>query len=215
MGTKSLEPNTPLSLRLHFTLPIFLGSGVPDDYLILFSGNIIRHDEQDREIDIGEVQVFLAQLGAAREAGLLAYDTLDAERETAEYLVLLDKDDEWREDLQKRFEIYSDDLLILNRIKIKEAYRGRGFALLALRQIIDVFARSCGLIACFPLPPGYEGKEGIADVARFRKDQAALRRYWQRLGFQRVPKTNLLVMSTALKMPSMETVLRGIDVNKW
>lgn len=54
----------------------------------------------------------------------------------------------------------------------------------------------------------------MADVAPFRKDQAKLRRYWQRLSFQRVPQTNLLVMSTALKMPDRATVLRGIDVSQ-
>ena len=177
--------------------------------------------DDSQEVEIGEVQFFLIQLGLARQAGSTAFETLDSLGETAEYLALLTEHGEWTEDVQKRFEVYSDDILVLNRITIKPEFRGRGFALLTLRVIIKTFSELCGLIACKPFPLQHEGSKQVQNRIKkpvqdpqFLKDQAHLRRYWQRLGFKRVPKTELLAMSPALKMPSLRSVVRGIDMNR-
>src|SRR6185437_7168848 len=88
-------------------------------------------------------------------------------------------------------------ILLLTRMEIKPEYRGHGAGLVAIRALIDVFGRGCGLVVCKPFPLQYKDEVAEADRKEFEKALEKLRKYWSRLGFQRVAETDLYALSLA------------------
>jgi len=110
---------------------------------------------------------------------------------------------------------WNPNLLILDRLIVYPKYRGHGVGLLALRALIHRLRVGVGLIAMKPYPLQYEAKflcESNADerkrmeLANFQLPQpkatAKLRKYYGRLGFKMVPRTEYMVRSVELPLPS-------------
>lgn len=138
-----------------------------------------------------------------------ATEILDSRSETAPYCNLLDGKDRWIEALQEYFDIYSSDLLVLDRIEVQPEHRGQGYDLPATCGLIDAFGPDCGLVAMKPFPLQSENKVNEGNLAEFKAAQKKLGQYWSRVGFQPVPGSpELLALSTAYKQPSFAQMLR-------
>src|ERR1039457_6962879 len=138
------------------------------------------------------------------------YDVLDSFSETAPYLELFEGDD-WSDKVQEVCEPLGNDLLILDRMEVKERYRGNGFGLMAANSCMRVFGSGCGLVALKPFPLQYEAKVNpetkAHDPRAFQRDTMKLPRYGARLGFK-LRENGLMVMDTTSTRPPMSQVLR-------
>lgn len=113
--------------------------------------------------------------------------------------------------------IWAPSLLVLDRLIIYPEFRGRSRGLLILRELIHCLRMGAGLVAMKPFPLQNEAhfldKRGAderlrlaldAFPANHKKATAALCRYYRRLGFKRVPKTDYMVLGAERKLRSEE-----------
>lgn len=111
--------------------------------------------------------------------------------------------------------IEGENLLILDRLEIFERFRGYGFGLRAMRQMMVCFSPGAGLIAIKPYPLQFEA--GFRETKqsawsqhmrfdRFGKDQEAatqkLQAYYGQLGFVTLPDSDFMVFATGWHIPS-------------
>jgi GNAT superfamily N-acetyltransferase len=76
-----------------------------------------------------------------------------------------------------------EDLLLIRHIVLQPQFRGRKLGLILMHRILSDLGYRCGLAILKPFPIGTErGKEG--------EGRDKLRKYWERLGFQRVGKSS-------------------------
>lgn len=151
-GDEELElPRIYLELNSRVQ-PTWGPSVEPDAYITDLNGEILLSREgADDELRVGTVSAQSVHLGEAQEAGVPWLDVLDAHSgDTAMYTDLFDSGgscySEW---IESSLEPFGSDLLILDRIRIKPEYRGRGYGLYAAQLMITGFA-SGGVVAAFP-----------------------------------------------------------------
>jgi GNAT superfamily N-acetyltransferase len=212
------------SLYVHAQIDSHVPRKKPGDWALEISGSILATVQtafrggNGSDAEIGIVKAFLIQIREARREGFQASAVLNAKSfATSEYSQLFKKL-EWRKRVSKKFEPRSADLLILDRIELKPEYRGHGFGLLAARCVIETFGSRCGLVACKPYPLQFEGSNQWRPPARvwgaakaLRRARTKLRRYWARVGFQRVPRTMLYALDPARDLPSFRQMLGAKD----
>jgi GNAT superfamily N-acetyltransferase len=208
------------SLYVHAQIDSHVPRKEPGDWALEISGSILATEQtgfragDDSVAEIGIVKAFLIQIREARREGLQASAVLNAKLSaTSEYSQLFKKL-EWRKRVSRKFEPRSADLLILDRMELKPEYRGHGFGLLAARCMIEMFGSRCGLVACKPYPLQFEGSNRWRPPARvsggtkaLRRARKKLRRYWARVGFQRVPRTMLYALAPKRGLPSFGQML--------
>jgi hypothetical protein len=206
-------------------IPMCPGKG-PGDWALEIRGSILATEQNafpsgdGSDAEIGIVKAFLIQIREARREGLPASVVLNAKSfATSEYSRLFKKL-KWRKRVSKKFKPRSADLLILDRIELKPEYRGNDFGLLAARCVIETFGSRCGLVACKPYPLQFEGSNRWRPPARvsgatkgLRRARKKLRRYWARVGFQRVPRTMLYALDPERDLASFGRMRRA-EVNR-
>lgn len=114
------------------------------------------------------------------------------------------------------YELFDNNLLILNRLEILSQYRGNKLGLKVIYQLIKRFSAGAGIVAIEPSPlqflyktPGEHLKDWWAKMnySSFSTDQKAsterLREHYSELGFIHLENTDKMVLSTARKNPSI------------
>jgi hypothetical protein len=172
-----------------------------------------RSSTKGADAEIGSVKAFLIQIREARQKGWGPSEVLKAKSfATSEYVQLFKKGT-WRKRVRRKFEPRSADLLILDRIELKPEYRKYGSGLLAARCVIGIFGSRCGLVACKPYPLQFEGsnrwRPPAGPTKTLRKARKKLRRYWARVGFQRVPGTLLYALDPEGRLPTVVEMVRS------
>ena len=219
-NTRDNSKNRWGSLYVHAQIDSLVARKEPRDWALEISATILATEQtalragDGSDEEIGIIRAFLVQIREARREGLQASAVLNAKSfATSEYSQLFKKL-EWRKRVSRKFEPRSPDLLILDRIELKPAYRGHGFGLLAARCVIETFGSRCGLVACKPYPLQFEGSNRWRPPARvwgttkaLRRARKKLRRYWARVGFQRVPRTMLYALDPERGLPSLGQML--------
>ena len=186
-------------------------------------GKILLSMEDESEVPAGKLQVLLALLANASEDGTATFDVLDSAQDTADYLELFDEPGGWFGAVDEQFETgFGLDLLIIHRVEVDAAYRGKGLGLLAVQAAIGSFSWSCGLVAMKPFPLQFTGWEdeawqpetplpnGVTKEQAFHEASRKLERYWARLGFVPIKGTQLWGLSPAGMQPSLKEALDGI-----
>ena len=199
-----------VSIRLNLSTSLTTWDGDPSSYVVHVSGTIVFIGGDNSEEAVGSVQAILCLLGEAMDDGIEWYEVLDSFSETAPYMELFEGDD-WSDQVQEVCEPLGNDLLILDRMEVKERYRGNGFGLMAANSCRRAFGPGCGVVALKPFPLQYESKfnpetEAAHDPRAFQRDKIKLTRYWARLGFKLL-ENELMVMGTTSKRPPMSQVL--------
>jgi GNAT superfamily N-acetyltransferase len=194
-----------------------------DSYLTTVEGFILcTNPYSERRRRAGKLRIFYADLVRGMAEGVRPFDILDTRSETAVfYPVLFDpKTDDFKRSIYRLAcdEIYSHNLLILDRVEILPAYRGRGLGLACLYRCIQQYCHGCGLVAlkCFPLQFEVEGAAPEEGWARRMKSgdlggglascREKLLGYYARLGFERVGKSEFMILNPALTQPDFESL---------
>jgi hypothetical protein len=109
------------------------------------------------------------------------------------YQCLLNRGGTLREAVIDQCELYGDsvDVFLVEHMAIQPDYRGRDLGLIAMRALVRTFATGETLAATRPLPVMPEGE--YLSPLELRDAQVRLSRYWQRAGFERYGRTDILV----------------------
>ena len=117
----------------------------------------------------------------------------------------------FRDGLARRFEAYEGDLLVLDYILLDPKWRGLKIGLLAARKLVDLLGGGCGLVVS-QISPLRPEAHLMFDVPEPWIPEPAgtgpLRRYFRRLGFERLGRSPFYAMPTALVTPTAEELLK-------
>lgn len=196
----------------------------PSRFVHGWSGKLTLYDDAaDKERPIGTFNaIYIDVEGAVAERESVA-DVFDSTQVTLGYFEDLYDYDEltFRQEITDAAcpggHLWSPNLLILDRLIIEPKWRGKGRGLVALRGLIQLLRPGAGLIAMKPFPLQNEAHfmdaDGASERKRLRLDDfpsrhrvatAALCRYYGRLGFKRVPKTDYMVCDPDQRLPSVD-----------
>jgi hypothetical protein len=116
-------------------------------------------------------------------------------------------------------EVHDMNVLIIDRLEIQPAFRGCGVGLFVIRKLIERFSSGTGVIALKAFPLQFEVDNAKKTdpwsqrmaLASFplqkRSASATLRRYYARLGFIAMPRTDFMFMSSTARLPNVEELL--------
>ena len=171
-----------------------------DDPWIRYSFDILLNDEDNPGQIVGSMQASKLSYGEMSRRGVplgMAFDDLSMEA-SACYDVIFTK----KGDLRKAFwdpyygleEYFARDFHFLERIEISENFKGNGIAGIATQIYLENFANydDVAYLKAFPLQHECQfhdkpyNREFKGD---FKVNQARLCRYYERLGFRRIGKT--------------------------
>src|SRR5205085_12479330 len=112
------------------------------------------------------------------------------------------------------YEVYGIDLLILDRLEILPEYRGRRLGLACLYRCIQQFWHGAGLVVLKPFPLQFENnghksewRESL-ELGKFGKylksSRSKLEKYYATLGFEKLPRTEIMAMCPTLIQPKLK-----------
>jgi hypothetical protein len=176
-------------------------------------------------VDIGTFKTFYIDVEGAVAEGESVFDVFDSRHETVGYYEDLYDDDgaDFRPEIVKaacgRDYLWGPNLLILDRLILEPAYRGKCRGLMALRGLIELLRPGAGLVAMKPFPLQKEShflsEHARDERARLQLDgfpsnrrvaTSALRRYYRRLGFSSVPSSEYMVLDPKRALKSVAEI---------
>jgi len=209
MATKTSKPraeayadDVALSIELRRTITSF---GSEDAFLGCNEGDLV---DVDTQAIAGKVRLFVVDLEGADKKGFGARWTLDLEAATEPYMALLSQEagnfsPAVLKILGEEF-ILNSNMLIIDRLELLPQYRGRGLGLRCMDACIRHFSLGCRIAAIKPYPLQFEPtgrsknewRDALAFKALSRDKRAStkrLKQHYGQLGFQHVPRTDLMV----------------------
>lgn len=181
-------------------------SDAEDAFLGKYDGKL--RDADSNEV-AGRVGLYVVDLDGAGEAGHPAFDVLDSEAATAEYIELLSAKEDGNfspavNALLNDAPAFSNNMLIINVIELLPSYRGYGLGLTCMETCLRHFRLGCRIAAIKPFPLQFLG--GIKDSDDWsaglqlasldgnkRTSTQKLRKHYARLGFRHVRGTQLMI----------------------
>jgi GNAT superfamily N-acetyltransferase len=181
----------------------------PEELLVFVEGTIQCRYITRKAKDVGAVRWIWLDWERAKRSGSSVYDILDSDEASAEYLDLLDFDNDVLDSsVARQFGIEQEiaSLLIGDRIVVDRDYRGFGLA----GRIVDDAAMlfwSAPLIVIKPYPLQLERNTGHIEhlhrpetgldafPSEPRVAKKRLRKYYEGLGFQEIKNTPLMGMA--------------------
>jgi hypothetical protein len=201
-----------LSLSTRATLT---ADGEPSDCISEHRGTVLAIGDTGAETIVGYVRALKLHAGRAWEKGEPLFDVCDShshEMHVIQSLLYQPDSYSFRDGLARRFEAYEGDLLVLDYILLDPKWRGLKIGLLAARKLVDLLGGGCGLIVSQVSPLRPEANLMIGIPAAWIPEPAGpgpLRRYFRRLGFERLGKSPFYAMPMALVTPTAEELLRA------
>ena len=117
-----------------------------------------------------------------------------------------------------RFGAMDWDCLVLDYVVLHPRWRGLKLGLLAARKMVDLLGGGCGLTVAdvLPLDPDAQDLVGVPaswiprhDTAESQREvRGKLRRYFKRLGFERVRGTDYYGLPMVRRTPTLADLLR-------
>ena len=99
----------------------------------------------------GEIRVWLIQFMEAQVHGISPRVLMEGHSfELGKYWQDLFDMDDFKTEIQSGWQPEGSDLLVLDSVRIADKFEKFGFRLAVLGRTIDLFSRSCDLVACFP-----------------------------------------------------------------
>ncbi len=117
----------------------------------------------------------------------------------------------FRETLVRRFEAGECDLLVLDHILLDPKWRGLKIGLLSARRMVNLLGGGCGLVVSHIAPLRREAHVQLGVPEAWIPEPTgpgAVRRYFRRLGFERLGRSPFYAMPTALVTPTAEELLK-------
>jgi GNAT superfamily N-acetyltransferase len=211
------------SYEVNFKIPRCLTPYTePDDYILEILGDITCNDDNGSDTIAGTVKGYIIQLDRIINDGESLFDACDAHSQTVhDYsCVLFDfRRHGLKRAIERQFRLDgAGDILILDKIEVLPAYRGRGLGLAAACSFLDTFETGSCLAVGEPYPLQFKEmtpkhaewckKMGVESfVAEENRAVAKLRAYWSRLGFRRIRGSKKYALSLEHRRPALEELV--------
>jgi hypothetical protein len=170
---------------------------------------------------VGRVKAYRIHAALARESGESVFDVCDAHSQAMHevYAALFDaEEDDLKGSIRMQFDGADPDVLVIDYVLLHPRWRGLKLGLLAVRKLVDLLGGGCGLAVSDIAPlnpdaaefhkvlPGWIPRHEGEDEERAAKKQ--LRRYFRRMGFERVGRTRFYGLSLARVVPTLADLIR-------
>jgi hypothetical protein len=180
----------------------------PEPLLAAYSGTI--YQSWPHRV-VGRARAYVVPIDQARDHGHHALDFLDVNGDVWPYNVLLSHREagSFSPAVNRVLgidEVYSQNLLIIDRVEILPRFRGREYGLQAMHVMLTHLSLGCRLAAIkpYPLQLEVEGAMGVdrrwherLQLEHFTREPSKamrkLRSHYARLGFVSVPSTDFMV----------------------
>jgi GNAT superfamily N-acetyltransferase len=215
--------NHSLDLVLRFDAErVYVDHQEPARYVIEHSGVLDLVDEDDEVVEtIGSFSAIVVDAIAALVDKESPFDVFDSYSITFGFFENLYESNggDFKEKVIKTVGednfLWNPNLLILNRLVVTPEHRGHGIGLLALRTLIQRFGIGVGVVAMKPFPLQFEAAslDDPKTCARLGFDQfnltqskatAKLRKYYGRLGFKKVPGSEMMIRGLDVPLPLLD-----------
>jgi hypothetical protein len=199
----------------------------PSDFISNHTG-IIRY-ERDRDgkfFKVGKVRAYRIEAGLAFNNGESLFDVCDCHSQEMHFCHTLLYEANgycFKDPLVERFEAMEMDCLVIDFVLLNPKWRGLKLGLLAVRKMIDLLGRGCGLTVCHiaPLDPDAAEFENVPKTwiprqnsPEERKEATVkLRGYFRKMGFERIGRSPYYGLSMARKAPNAEELLKPKGAN--
>jgi hypothetical protein len=195
--------------------------GEPSEFVSEYAGVITATADDGGTTEVGRVGALKVHAGLAADHGEPLFDVCDSHSQELHVLhtMLYEPDGHvFRDALVHQFEAAESDLLVLDHVVLDPRWRGLRVGLLAVRKVVDLLGGGCGLAVAEISPLRREAGEYLqvppswlpdhpADEDR-RRAARKLRRYYRRMGFERLGKTPYYALPTAMRTPTASDLLR-------
>jgi hypothetical protein len=195
--------------------------GEPSDFLTKHVGIIRCTREDGKIVKVGKIRAYRIHADLANSSGEFVFDVCDAHsNEMLDlYTALFNPEDEdYKPHIRDQFDGFDRDVLVLDYILLSPKWRGLKLGLLATRKAIDLLGGGCGLVASYIAPLNPDAAEFSrvprswiprhADPEDLREARGKLRRYFRRMGFERIGRTNYHGLSLAKLTPTLADLLQ-------
>jgi hypothetical protein len=196
--------------------------GEPDDLVSTWTGVIWAEGEDGVKGKVGRLVARRIQAEAAAGVGEPLFDVCDAhsqELHEVHHLLYEQGEYHYRGEIVERFDQAGMDTLILDYVILNPKWRGLRLGLLAVRKTIDLLAGGCGLVVSHIAPLRGEAADllrvpaswlpPLATKEERREGVRKLRRYFRRMGFERIGRTRYYALSMARKVPTLGDLLKS------
>jgi hypothetical protein len=191
----------------------------PSHYMYATVGTVVGIDEADQAIEVGHFRLSYIDVYAAMNARASVFDIFDCTQETCDYYsAIFNIETEGPSpallDLFKG-EVWSGNVLILDRLEILPKFRGYNLGLIVMRRLIERFGAAAAVVAIkpFPLQREYVREEEnewrqkmkLDELDKdFRRAAAKLKRHYAKLGFKVMKGTPFMFRDAQRPLPSPE-----------
>jgi hypothetical protein len=195
--------------------------GEPEEYISEYTGFVRADDEDGAVRRVGKVHAYRIHAELAANARQSLFEVCDGHSHGMHVLhaLLYEPDDYgFNESLMVQFDALASDCLVLDYVVLHPRWRGLKLGLLAARRLIDLLGCGCGLVVShiaplnrhaprllrIPAPwvPRHETPEA-EKLAAWR-----LRRYFRRMGFERIGRTPYYGLSMTRVTPTLADLLK-------
>jgi hypothetical protein len=195
--------------------------GEPDGLISEFTGYVRAEGEDDVLRRVGKVHAWRINAELAAASGEPLFDVCDAHSHEMHVVhTLLYEPDEYhfRDEITDRFGDAGWDCLVLDYVVLHPRWRGLKLGLLAVRKMVDLLGGGCGLAVCNVAPLRHDAHALLRvprawlprhETPAARREAARrLRRYYRRMGFERIGRTGCYGLSMAREAPTLADLLR-------
>lgn len=196
----------------------YLCSEEPDKYFTFIKGKLFytNHNFDDsKPICVGIIEFYLLRLNEITDDDANLFFTLDSiDDNIIQYYDALFEDDDIKDEILDTFEQgLGGNILIIDKVRIHRKFRGRNLGLILAQRCMKIFA-DCAYFALRPFPMQYSSShkdKSATDLKKlhldgFAKDEKKsfkrLISHWEKIGFKQIPKTDVYLSSSALKIPT-------------
>lgn len=177
----------------------------PTDFLTENHALIQRYQfDADGYETIGDLRYTVARLNWAYNCDVSWHDVFNEHGSEYAYLyeLLFDENEDISRAAEKSwgqpFSIISYDALIIDSLRLDPEFRGEKLGLHALQLLMR--SSACGIAVLHASPLVSEGERPDAERV---KDEAALRKYYRKLGFKRIDRTDYMVVDLGARLPRL------------
>lgn len=197
--------------------------GEPSDFVAEYDGIITCTDDETGEATkVGKVRALRVHAALAAEHGESLFDVCDAHSQELHNLhaLLYEPDGHApRPAVADRYDAFEWDVLVLDYVVLAPKWRKLRVGLLAARKMVDLLGGGCGLAVShiaplrpdaarrLKVPPTWLPRHATTDDRRAAV--VSLRRYFRRMGFERLGRTRYYVLPLNQVTPTAEELLRG------
>lgn len=189
----------------------------PDNFIYEIEGQINITDDNHENCHVGNFTVIYVDVFQAMNSDFDLGIIMDRSQRTWDYYESLFDGYDLNETIVNMFDepIFKENLLILDRLEILPEYRGKKLGLKAMNLLIRRFSQGASIVALKAFPLQFESgvkenlhadwnlRMGYGNMQKNEKMATSnLYKYYGKLGFQRVKKTQYMVLNVEQIIPS-------------